>query len=491
MTIEVVEVLIPQPISTVEIEVPGLQGPSGSAGDGSPELSAQFLSWIGANYGVPNDIDAASQLSAMVTALGQDEAAHIRPGSYVVSSVVSQTVKNPTWESDFGVSVDLTSATNWFKDRVKPGDLSAVPRTAKLIIGGTSEPGSGNHIYHSWRVQQTGATSSYEKDAHRVSIITEDPSEGDANGGTGANINKDSVAFRADAYVAVGNMAGRVWAGNFYVHIPAGADANCSILELDLDNDGSDVSSVGAPLHKTGVKVVTKSGPGTVGFHFGSGGGSGWYRGFQAEQDDLVDDPVSRFLELTDLFEIDRNGYTTIGKAATTINQAGIELDPEGQINVAATGTQAVFQANRTGTPSAAQLLFNLNVQGRNSDGTNLNFMQLKFNAKTVTAGAEDGELIFAAIASGSSATQMNVGDGVHIGTPTGGYKGLGTLNVLTAYYVNGQKVLGARDTGWTAMTGTPDEGTSYATGSVSLAQLAGRVMALQTALTTHGMIGA
>ncbi len=59
------------------------------------------------------------------------------------------------------------------------------------------------------------------------------------------------------------------------------------------------------------------------------------------------------------------------------------------------------------------------------------------------------------------------------------------------AYQINSVQVVGARDTGWTAMTGTPDESTSYATGSVSLTQLAGRVMALQAALTTHGLIGA
>ena len=56
---------------------------------------------------------------------------------------------------------------------------------------------------------------------------------------------------------------------------------------------------------------------------------------------------------------------------------------------------------------------------------------------------------------------------------------------------VNSTQVVGPRDTGWTAMTGTPDELTSYATATVTLAQLAGRVMALQTALTTHGLIGA
>jgi hypothetical protein len=58
-------------------------------------------------------------------------------------------------------------------------------------------------------------------------------------------------------------------------------------------------------------------------------------------------------------------------------------------------------------------------------------------------------------------------------------------------YKVANTQVVGPRDTGWTAMTGTPDESTSYATGSVTLPQLAGRVMALQAALTTHGLIGA
>lgn len=58
-------------------------------------------------------------------------------------------------------------------------------------------------------------------------------------------------------------------------------------------------------------------------------------------------------------------------------------------------------------------------------------------------------------------------------------------------YKVNGTQVLAARDTGWTAMTGTANENSTYDTATVTLAQLAGRVMALQAALTTHGLIGA
>jgi hypothetical protein len=56
---------------------------------------------------------------------------------------------------------------------------------------------------------------------------------------------------------------------------------------------------------------------------------------------------------------------------------------------------------------------------------------------------------------------------------------------------VSGTQVVGARDTGWTAMTGTPDKASAYATGTVTLPQLAGRVKYLQDVLTAHGLIGA
>lgn len=55
----------------------------------------------------------------------------------------------------------------------------------------------------------------------------------------------------------------------------------------------------------------------------------------------------------------------------------------------------------------------------------------------------------------------------------------------------NSTQVLGARNTGWTAMTGSADKATAYDTSTITLPQLAGRVMNLQIALTTHGVIGA
>lgn len=60
-----------------------------------------------------------------------------------------------------------------------------------------------------------------------------------------------------------------------------------------------------------------------------------------------------------------------------------------------------------------------------------------------------------------------------------------------TGFYLGADKVVGARDTGWSAMTGAANEAAVYDVATVTLAQIAGRVKAIQDALTTHGLIGA
>lgn len=58
------------------------------------------------------------------------------------------------------------------------------------------------------------------------------------------------------------------------------------------------------------------------------------------------------------------------------------------------------------------------------------------------------------------------------------------------ALRLGGNIVVGLRDTGWLLMTGAANKSTSYDVATVTLPQLAGRVAAMQAALTTHGLIG-
>lgn len=64
-----------------------------------------------------------------------------------------------------------------------------------------------------------------------------------------------------------------------------------------------------------------------------------------------------------------------------------------------------------------------------------------------------------------------------------------GTINTTAAYQVDGTQVVSNRATGYGAPTGTATR-TTFATGSVTLPQLAERVKALIDDLTTHGLIG-
>ncbi|WP_430251258.1 hypothetical protein [Neorhizobium sp. DAR64860/K0K1] len=85
---------------------------------------------------------------------------------------------------------------------------------------------------------------------------------------------------------------------------------------------------------------------------------------------------------------------------------------------------------------------------------------------------------------------RLQAGAGVIIGAG-GSFMGVGTLNVIADIYRGGIKVLGARETGYAAMTGTGNKATVYDVASVTLPQLAARVASLQASITTHGMIGA
>lgn len=69
-------------------------------------------------------------------------------------------------------------------------------------------------------------------------------------------------------------------------------------------------------------------------------------------------------------------------------------------------------------------------------------------------------------------------------GTPTHAFTSTGAIKV------NGTQVVGPRITGYAAMTGTPNKATVYDTATVTLPQLAGRMMQLQADLSTLGLIG-
>jgi len=142
-------------------------------------------------------------------------------------------------------------------------------------------------------------------------------------------------------------------------------------------------------------------------------------------------------------------------------------------------------------SPAASDLLGALRWRGRDSAGNDTNFADLFGTILSPTDGAESAQLTLRAMVAGAMSAVVQFGSGILVGAPTGGFQGAGTINLDNALYRDGVQVVGGRDTGWAAFTGTTNKATAYATGSVTLVQLAERVAALQAALTTHGLTGA
>jgi hypothetical protein len=89
-------------------------------------------------------------------------------------------------------------------------------------------------------------------------------------------------------------------------------------------------------------------------------------------------------------------------------------------------------------SPAAADAMGVVQFSGRDSAGNATVFGKIAATLLTATDAAEAGEIAIGTIVAGTfGANRFRVGNGVQVGSPTGGYKGDGTLNAA-GYYVNG-----------------------------------------------------
>jgi hypothetical protein len=133
------------------------------------------------------------------------------------------------------------------------------------------------------------------------------------------------------------------------------------------------------------------------------------------------------------------------------------------------------------------------NIQVWNNDTTSILLLNVnrRFNPSTnaweslnnragYTVQIGDNSVRFYNFAAGSNAFNLRVD-----------IDASGNINARTGVYqIAGTQVVAARRTGWAAPTGTATR-TTFATGTVTLVQLAERVKALIDDLTAHGLIGA
>ena len=141
------------------------------------------------------------------------------------------------------------------------------------------------------------------------------------------------------------------------------------------------------------------------------------------------------------------NMRTTLSVAGTTeanAFRASQEIASTGAISLTLTSTDpdasempSLFMNRNSSSPAANDLGGNV-VQRFNNTASTL-FSGVKWGSVLVTAttGAEDCQGIIVTRQGGSLGTRVTAGAGVQIGAPTGGDKGIGTLNCSSDIYSN------------------------------------------------------
>lgn len=93
-------------------------------------------------------------------------------------------------------------------------------------------------------------------------------------------------------------------------------------------------------------------------------------------------------------------------------------------------------------SPAAADLIGGFYFWGKDSAANTDPYVLVRGRIDDPTSGSEDGSFTVIPMIAGVQTVVLQVGDGVRIGAPAGGYKGAGTLNTLSTIYVNNVPVL-------------------------------------------------
>lgn len=175
----------------------------------------------------------------------------------------------------------------------------------------------------------------------------------------------------------------------------------------------------------------------------------------------------------------------------------GINGETWGYDNTGAMGP-SIRTIRYSASPATGDYLAARTNNGYNSAGTQITYTWDISQIVTTTAGNEHGSRVMAVtyngaykevlIVNGTEVRPVTTASAISLGNAASQWS---NVYVSGGYRVGANQVVGARDTGWAPMTGTANKATVYATGTITLVQLAERVKALQDMLANvHGLTG-
>lgn len=338
---------------------------------------------------------------------------------------------------------------------------------ANLNVAGTGVGGSANEfglLIHTNTTGSTAGTAPYEKCGMLVIAQTSDPS---------TSYDRDTVGIDMRGYISATNTLGRAWGGYSEGRILTGGEGLIYAHEFYTVNNGASQPLANTTTSKYGLHVLAGgTNHSTAGLKFtqdSASPGIGFHTGIYYDPTSCI----THAIYSPSLFSLRMTGAMGFGHDTP---------DRLVHAEVADAGTTSVVYAARfshvTSGTAAVGLGVGFEFELENASGTNRISGQNYTYWLDATNAAEFAMWRLDLIKNGASELAATI-------------DAYGVITAAGAFNVGANQVVGARDTGWSAMTGTTNESTVYDTATVTLAQLAGRVMAIQAALTTHGLIGA
>jgi hypothetical protein len=408
------------------------------------------------------------------------------------------------WVEDEPAKVIYFNGTSWGD---VPTSVSVNPAVSNLLVGNESVPTRSALISRG----TTAFTSEREVQA-AFGLVSN----------RGAAQSPSYLGDKVTVYAGIQSDAGtgNTWAFNFLNYLPETLGATSQTFqvgELDMQNNSQNFGVgeiIGPSAASVGLSITASTATSLNGGNAYKNNAALWITGrpgvwnygivFTAAA--INQATIYEASALTSTWGMVLAGTHTwgidfTGTASSAAIRCANNMSCIGAQNAAGNATLALLKLDASnqliiGAGIAANTLFG------NSAGGN-NFQVSSPGGATINRWYTQGALTTATPVLGTVGTDTNVsgllqmqGTGsLFVKNTNGNYLQAadGFLDLLktgSVLKIAGTQVVGPRNTGWTAMTGTTDKATAYDTATVTLPQLAGRVMALQAALTTHGLIG-
>ena len=214
------------------------------------------------------------------------------------------------------------------------------------------------------------------------------------------------------------------------------ANANSANATLNFNGTGALPIYVGNGTTMVAIGANAMAAGQDISFRYDSSlnsGGGGWQAGTSAALTNVA------FTNVANNFT-QQQTITYAGEGLAIISSAAGDVAHFVSTDAGATGGPDLWLVRNSASPAASDVIGSLQLYGYNSFGVPVSYGSIVGKILDATSSSEDGQILVKAPIAGTPTTLMTLGPGAQLGAPTGGDKGVGTLNA-TGLYINGTAV--------------------------------------------------